>query len=307
MTRFWTVTVMATFGRMVAIAGGAVTVGTILAFVGEWVFLSLRYAPDWNVGILPLVAVLQLAVAGWVVWGVARRDARTLLRNLLVAFALSFLLSYGWYFLLLGEGLEMIAVGNLLYLLAALPVAVAALGDARPPDGIRREAIGREVRMGTTAFGAILFVALATIAGYASIPPPEARAISPPDEPACPEYLEEEIAAFRGSGDRTTPAFEASGYWGYEYGSAGYSAFRITVLDEDGDVVYGADEPTSPAGSVGGGEFASGGAFRLEIEADEDAKYAVVVCDGANPSGGNRDRVTSVADTGSVLWLLPSF
>lgn len=45
--------------------------------------------------------------------------------------------------------------------------------------------------------------------GYASIPPQEARAIDPPDEPACPEYLEE-IAAFRGSGDRTTPAFEAS-------------------------------------------------------------------------------------------------
>jgi hypothetical protein len=249
------------------------------------------------------VVVLQLAVAGWIDWGVAKRDARTLLRNPLVAFALSFLLSYGWYFLLLGEGLELTDVGNLLYLLAALPVAVAALGDARSSDGIRREAIGREVRVGTTALGAILLVALATSAGYASIPPmpPGARAIDPPDEPRCPEYLEEEIVAFRGSGDRTTLAFEASGYWGYEFGSAGYGTFRITVLDEDGDVVYGADEHPSRAGSVGGDEFASGGAFRLEIEADEDAKCAVVVCDGAHPSGGNRDRDTSVADTGSVL------
>ena len=50
----------------------------------------------------------------------------------------------------------------------------------------------------------------------------------------------------------------------------------------------------------------SGGAFRLEIEADEDAEYAVVVCDGAHPSGRNRDRDTAVADTGSVLWLRPS-
>jgi hypothetical protein len=159
------------------------------------------------------VVVLQLAVAGWIDWGVAKRDARTLLRNLLVAFALSFLLSYGWYFLLLGEGLELTDVGNILYLLAALPVAVAALGDARPSDGIRREAIGRESRVGTTALGAILLVALATSAGYASIPP-GARAIDPPDEPRCPEYLEEEIVAFRGSGDRTTLAFEASGVLG---------------------------------------------------------------------------------------------
>lgn len=140
-------------------------------------------------------------------------------------------------------------------------VTVAALGDARPSNGIRREAISRQVRVGTMAFGAIHFVALATTAGYASIPP-EARAIDPPDELPGPEY-QEEIAAFRGSGDRTTPAFESGGDWGYEFVSAGYGTFRMTVLDEDGDVVYGADEALSHAGSAGGGEFASRGTFRL--------------------------------------------
>jgi len=301
MSRFWVVTVMGVFGRMVAIAGAALTVGAIVAYVSGWVVSAIRYAPDWNVGIIPLVFVLQVVVAGWVLWSALMRDARRLLRNQLVAFVLSFLLLYGWYFFLAGWGRDPVSIGNLLYLLAGLSMLVAvlsdaSLGDARPQRGARGEEISREVGGGARALGAIFFVAAAATADYAAMPPmpPEPETLSLSDEPSCPEYLDEVVAAFRGMGDRMTPPFEVSGYWGYEYASTGYGTIKMTLLDEDGNAVYGGDEPAIPAGdSVGGGEYASGGSFRLDIEADDDAKYAVVVCDGAGPGaakGGSPDQ-----------------
>lgn len=53
--------------------------------------------------------------------------------------------------------------------------------------------------------------------------------------PACPGYLDQELATFEGSGDRTTPAFEANGYWGYEYASTDYGTVEMTVLDGNGE------------------------------------------------------------------------
>jgi hypothetical protein len=38
-------------------------------------------------------------------------------------------------------------------------------------------------------------------------------------------------------------------------------------------------------GSTGGGEYASGGTYRLEIDADNEANYEVLVCDGATRGG----------------------
>ncbi len=34
-------------------------------------------------------------------------------------------------------------------------------------------------------------------------------------------------------------------------------------------------------GSTGGGEYAAGGTYRFEIDADDEANYEVLVCDGA--------------------------
>ena len=63
MTRSWAVTVMFAFGRLVSIAGAALTVGAIVAYVAGWVISTLRFAPDWNVGIIPLVFVVQIVAA----------------------------------------------------------------------------------------------------------------------------------------------------------------------------------------------------------------------------------------------------
>jgi hypothetical protein len=298
MTRFWVSTVMGASGRIVAVAGAALTVGTIAGIVAEWVISSVRYAPDWNVGLLPLVLPLQVVVAGWVTWSALTREPRRLLRNLLIAGALSFLLLYGWYFLPMGQGFELIAVGNLLYLLAGLTMLVAVLGDralgsAEPGREEMVRGGGVVIRMlGATVFG------IAAIAGYASIPsPPQAQAIAAPQRPSCPEYLEEELASLRGGGDRTSSAFETPGYWGYEYAATGYGTISIKVLAETGDVVHGADEPPGQAGSAGGGEFALGpGTFRLDVEADDDAKYAVVVCGEEDP-GGHRTSPVQQSDS----------
>lgn len=296
MTRLWAVNVVAAFGRLVAIAGAALSIGAVVAYVTAWTISAIRFAPDWNFGFLPLIFFLQVAVAGWVTWGALKADPPRLLRTVLIAFGLTFLLGYGWYFLLAGWGSDPVPIGNLLYLAAALPVAAAvlaasALGDDRDEGGAPGEAIGRGTRAGATALGAVLFVALASIVGYQAMPrvPPEDQTIAPPERPSCPAYLDEKVATFGGGGDRTTRAFEVSGYWGYEYASTGYGTMRITLLDESGEAPFGT-EGAFPAGdSVGGGEYADGGTFRLKIEADDDARYAVVVCDGPDPHGENRD------------------
>lgn len=64
MARFWAATVMSAFGRMVAIVGAALTAGAAVAYVAGWAISAIRYAPDWNVGVLLLVLPLQLAVVG---------------------------------------------------------------------------------------------------------------------------------------------------------------------------------------------------------------------------------------------------
>lgn len=48
MARFWAVTVMSAFGRLVAIVGAALTTGAVVAYVAGWTISAIRYAPDWN-------------------------------------------------------------------------------------------------------------------------------------------------------------------------------------------------------------------------------------------------------------------
>lgn len=113
-----------------------------------------------------------------------------------------------------------------------------------------------------------------------AIPPPEAQTLGPPNQPplSCPED-KKEIAFFDGSGDQTTPRFETASMWSYEYASVGYGNIKIAVLDEDGQAAYGEGDGSFQAGGVGSAQFASGGTFRLEIEADDDVRYEILICD----------------------------
>ena len=129
--------------RLAGLGGAALTVGAVSAVVVGWAYSAVRHAPDWNVGLLPVVLPLQLLVAGWVAWGALVAGPRPLLRRLLIAAAGSFFAFYGWYFLLAGGGMGLIAVGNLLYLVAALVVGVAAMTSSTLGGGGTGRAPGR--------------------------------------------------------------------------------------------------------------------------------------------------------------------
>ena len=137
----------------------------------------------------------------------------------------------------------------------------------------------------------VAFATVAVATGYAVASSEEIGAgPSKNDLPplSCPEYLGDEVASFGGSGDRVSRRFEVEPMWGYEYNSWGYGNLRMTVVDEEGDALYDEEgAPPSPVGSTGGGEYASGGTYRLEIEADDEANYEVLVCDGV-VQGRNR-------------------
>jgi hypothetical protein len=274
-------------GRLAGLGGAALTVGAVSAMVVGWAYSAVRHAPDWNVGLLPVVLPLQLLVAGWVAWGALGAEPRALLRRLLVAAAVSFFAFYGWYFLLGGDGAGLIGVGNLLYLGAGLLVGIAARTPTTVGDSGDRASPGINAR----ALGAVAFAAIAAATGYgvASASPGESGEVPSKDDLpplSCPEYLGDEVASFGGSGDRVSPEFEVEPGWGYEYNSWGYGALRMAVVDEGGQALYDEeDAPPSPVGSTGGGEYASGGAYRLEIDADDEANYEMLVCDGATRSG----------------------
>lgn len=114
-------------GRLISLAGAALTISVITIGTVEWVVLSFRYGLDWNVGIVPLVFVLQILLAIWIAWRVLRAEPTSLLYTLLLAFGGSFIVLYGWYFLLAGEGGMLIGTGNLLYLAAGLVVLCARM------------------------------------------------------------------------------------------------------------------------------------------------------------------------------------
>ncbi len=270
-------------GRLVGLGGSALTMGAVSALVVGWAYSAVRHAPDWNVGLLPVVLPLQLLVAGWVAWGALVAEPRPLLRRLLIAAAGSFFAFYGWYFLLAGGGMGLIAVGNLLYLAAGLVVGVAALTSSGVEDGRDQVGAGANARV---LLGAVALASVAAGTGYAvASASPEAAGAGPSEDDlpplSRPENLWEEVASFVGSGDRVSPGFGVGSMWGYEYNSWGYGAVKMTVVDEGGQALYDEeDAPSWPVGGTGGGEYASGGAYRLEIDADDEANYEVLVCDG---------------------------
>ena len=282
-------------GRLVGLGGAALTVGAVSAMVIGWTYSAVRHAPDWNVGLLPVVLPLQLLVAGWVAWGALVAEPRPLLRRLLIAAAVSFFAFYGWYFLLAGGGMGLISVGNLLYLVAGLVVGVAAmtsstLGNVRVP-GVPARWSGDRAGAGVNAraLGVVAFAAVAVATGYTvSSASSEERGAGPSKDDlpplSCPEHLGDEVASFGGSGDRVSPWFAVERMWGY-------GTLRMMVVDEGDNALYDEEDALpSPVGSTGGGEYASGGTYRLEIDADDEASYEVLVCDGVTKGAGPASR-----------------
>jgi hypothetical protein len=127
-------------GRLVAFAAAALG---LFLMVGQGYDL-FRYAhssqnPTWGeVGVFPFVLVLRFIVAGWVVWAAVKLGGRALMRVLLAAFGVSFLLLYGWYYLLLGMDdvlFYWIVTGDFLYLAAGLLAGSASILSARTRGG----------------------------------------------------------------------------------------------------------------------------------------------------------------------------
>ena len=124
-------------GRLVGFAGAALTAGTLIAG-GYYLFFRV---PDQAVGLglLALGVALRFTVAACAVWCVIKSDARTLFRILLIVGVGSFLGLGGWYFLLLGQGFELLAIGDALYLVAGLVVGCSLLltaASSRPSNDI---------------------------------------------------------------------------------------------------------------------------------------------------------------------------
>ncbi len=110
-------------GRLIAVAGASVTLVAVAWYAQYLIQFALSRGAWGGAGILPVIFALRLAVAGCVVWAVIGLDERTMVRVLLAAFCVFFLLLFGWYFLLLGydDAIFYIAVSaDLLYLVGAI-------------------------------------------------------------------------------------------------------------------------------------------------------------------------------------------
>ncbi len=128
-------------------AQALLVVGRLGAFAAAAFALALTAKPGYELfryvffsgsltwaGIIPVVFALRVCVAGWVAWAVLRLDGRALMRVLLAAFGISFLLLYGWYYLILGMDYELfywIVAGDFLYLAGGLLIGCASLLSAR--------------------------------------------------------------------------------------------------------------------------------------------------------------------------------
>jgi len=131
----WTLLVL---GRLAGFAAAAFAMA-LMAKPGYELFRYVFFSGSLTwAGIIPEVFALRICVAGWVMWAVLRFDGRGLMRALLAAFGVSFLLLYGWYYLLLGMDDELfywIVTGDFLYLVAGLLAGSASLLSARARGG----------------------------------------------------------------------------------------------------------------------------------------------------------------------------
>ncbi|HEV2743229.1 MAG TPA: hypothetical protein VGV91_08750, partial [Rubrobacter sp.] len=110
-------------GRLVGFAAAAFAIA-LMAKPGYEAFRYVFFSGSLTwAGIIPVVFARRICVAGWVAWAVLRFDGRSLMRALLAAFGVSFLLLYGWYYLLLGMDYVLfywIGAGDFLYLAGGL-------------------------------------------------------------------------------------------------------------------------------------------------------------------------------------------
>ena len=185
----------------------------------------------------------------------------------------------------LAYGLIAAVVGGVLGVLEGLVLGVpmaAILGRFWGPP--------RDRRRGFTIPGAallcLLFVA-AIMSYWAESPaPPEDASVSMRGSPpiSCPEYMNEELGAFKGRGDQTTPVFETTGDWGYVYSASGPGAFTVEVLDRHGRVIPDTEDSAQDLDQGNGGgsaEFAFPGTFKLKVDQDESAAHSLLVCHSA--------------------------
>ena len=125
-------------GRLFGFAAAAFAMA-LMAKPGYELFRYVFFSGSLTwAGIIPVVFALRICVAGWVAWAVLRFDGRGLMRALLAAFGVSFLLLYGWYFLLLGMDDALfywIVTGDFLYLAAGLLAGSVSILPARTRGG----------------------------------------------------------------------------------------------------------------------------------------------------------------------------
>jgi hypothetical protein len=126
-------------GRLVALVAAAFALA-LMAKPGYELFRYVFFSGSLTwAGIIPVVFALRICVAGWVAWDVLRLDGRALMRALLAAFGISFLLLYGWYYLILGMDYELFywnVAGDFLYLAGGLLLGCASLLSARAGSGM---------------------------------------------------------------------------------------------------------------------------------------------------------------------------
>src|SRR4028118_1885167 len=78
-------------GRLVALVAAAFALA-LMAKPGYELFRYVFFSGSLTwAGIIPVVFALRICVAGWVAWAVLRLDGRALMRALLAAFGMSFL------------------------------------------------------------------------------------------------------------------------------------------------------------------------------------------------------------------------
>jgi hypothetical protein len=125
-------------GRLVGFAAAAFAM-VLMAKPGYELFRYVFFSGGLTwAGIIPVVFALRICVAGSVAWAVLRFDGRGSMRALLAAFGVSFLLLYGWYYLLLGMDDVLsywIVTGDFLYLAAGLLAGSASILSARTRGG----------------------------------------------------------------------------------------------------------------------------------------------------------------------------
>lgn len=109
-------------GCLIGLVGAALAAGLMTWRVLRYAFLSEH--PRWDeVGLLPFVIASRIIVAAWVGWDTIRLWGGTLVRVLLTAFGVSFILLYGWHFLFIGMddgSLYRVVAGDFLHLVSAL-------------------------------------------------------------------------------------------------------------------------------------------------------------------------------------------